>query len=177
MTNSSKQELVFTPELVGYAQAVARKMARRRVPRFLGVDDAVQHVMLQLVQFPPKFDPSRGTSPKTLLYAAVGNGISDFLKRHYRHQEHHEELSKPDLVPERVISRREAAKRLVEEMLALIKDKESRELCLLVLECEGNMSQAARRLGKNEGTIRYRLELLELKLKAMGFNPFPIKGK
>jgi DNA-binding Lrp family transcriptional regulator len=37
------------------------------------------------------------------------------------------------------------------------------------MECDGNVSEAARRLGMKESTIRYRLKLLIPKLLAKGF--------
>jgi transcriptional regulator of acetoin/glycerol metabolism len=59
-----------------------------------------------------------------------------------------------------------------DDVLEFIDNEESRELCRQVIECKGNMSAAARRLGVSEGTIRYRLKLLAPKLIAAGFNPF-----
>jgi len=173
MTNSSKQTLVLTPDLMDYVETVARKMALRRVPRFIGVDDAVQHTLMQIVQYPPLFDSTQG-SLKNFIHTIVGHGISDFLREHYNkhRKKHHKELAEPDQVPEREVSRRTAAKKSVDEMLPLIKDKEIRALCQLVLECDGNVSKVARRLGQCEGTIRYRLKLLGLKLKMMGFDSF-----
>jgi len=170
MTNSSKQTSVLTPDLMDYAQAVARKVALRRVPRFLGVDDAVQHAVIRLIQYPPQFDPSRKASLKTLIYAIIECGVKDFVKDHYKKR--HEELPEPDQVPERAITRRTAARNFVDEMVPLIKDKEERALCLLVLECDGNVSKAARRLGLCEGTVRHRLKMLAPKLKKMGLSPF-----
>lgn len=59
-----------------------------------------------------------------------------------------------------------------DDVLEFIDDEGSRELCRVVMECQGNMSEAARRLGHSEGTVRYRLKLLAPKLLAAGFNPF-----
>ena len=61
---------------------------------------------------------------------------------------------------------------MTEDVLDFIVDDSSRDLCRVVLECDGNVSAAARRLGVAEGTTRYRLKLLVPKLLAAGFEPF-----
>ena len=50
-----------------------------------------------------------------------------------------------------------------------IDNEDSRALCRTIMECDGNVSEAARRLGMKESTIRYRLNLLIPKLLAKGF--------
>ncbi len=59
-----------------------------------------------------------------------------------------------------------------DDILQYIDSEESRALCRLVIECKGNMSEAARRLGVSEGKVRYRLKMLAPKLLAAGFQPF-----
>ena len=46
-----------------------------------------------------------------------------------------------------------------DDVLEFIDDEPSRELCRIVMECNGNMSAAARRLGVSEGIVRYRLAI------------------
>lgn len=60
-----------------------------------------------------------------------------------------------------------------DDMFAYIDNEESRALCRLMIECDGNMSEVARRLGWWEGKVRYRLRILGPKLIRAGFNPFP----
>lgn len=57
-------------------------------------------------------------------------------------------------------------------MFDLIDDGGSHELLQIVMECEGNKSEAARRMGVSEGTLRYRLEKIRDKLRRSGFDPF-----
>ena len=59
----------------------------------------------------------------------------------------------------------------LDDILQYIDNEDSRALCRLVIECDGNISEAARRLKLSEGTVRYRLKLLEPKLRAAGFDP------
>lgn len=57
-------------------------------------------------------------------------------------------------------------------MFDLIDDGASHELLQIMMECEGNKSEAARRMGVSEGTLRYRLEKIRDKLRRSGFDPF-----
>lgn len=59
-----------------------------------------------------------------------------------------------------------------DDIFAFIDNEESRKLCRLVIECDGNVSEAARRMKLTEGAVRSRLKLLGPKLLAAGFNPF-----
>jgi hypothetical protein len=62
--------------------------------------------------------------------------------------------------------------RTSEDIFEFIDNEGSRELCRLFIECEGNVSEVARRMDLSEGAIRYRLQVLKPKLVAAGFNPF-----
>lgn len=64
----------------------------------------------------------------------------------------------------------------LDDILKYIDNEDSRDLCRLVIECNGNLSEAARRLNLSEGTVRYRLKLLGPKLIAAGFDPFSQGG-
>lgn len=152
--------------------------------------DVTQQVILQLLRRPPKYDPSRGADVKTLIYTVVQRAVIKFAARERKkrketiNQYPEREKDKSPLEPtddQAQFHRRmtgtgptehEARQALMEEMVRFIDNDESRALCLLVLECKGNFSEAARRLGLSEGTIRYRLKMLAPKLKAAGFDPF-----
>jgi DNA-directed RNA polymerase specialized sigma24 family protein len=53
-----------------------------------------------------------------------------------------------------------------------IVDDETRQMCLLMMEHDSNVSEVARSMGVAEGTIRHRLKMLRGKLRAAGFDPF-----
>lgn len=198
MTDSSPQELELTPDLLEHAETSATKEAHRYC-RLWGVDgelkrsvfqDAVQDAMLHLVSKPPRFDPARGASPKTLIYTivqrAVAKSMARALKRARRFpltgepEPDLDEDGEDDLRrrgdagrPENRVARTE---RTADDILEYVDCEESRALCKLFMECDGNASEVARRLGLSEGTVRYRLKLLGPKLLAAGFNPFPGGG-
>ncbi len=204
---SEPRELELTPDLLEYAKAVARKLApdfckpRLARPTAAKSDlderpwaDLVQEVSLQLLRRPPKFDPARGASPKTLIYTIVQRAVMKYGARQAKHEERYrqppdtvvlsegledgtaDETPTMELVTE---NRRAALTRSrwpLDDILQYIDNEDSRALCRLVIECDGNISAAARRLKLSEGTVRYRLKLLEPKLRAAGFGP-PTGGK
>jgi RNA polymerase sigma factor (sigma-70 family) len=171
MTNESKQVVELTPEVIDYVRTVAHKVARRCLPSFVGYNDAIQHALMHFMHYPPKYDPSRGASLKHFIYLIVQRVVLEYAKKDKERRDTNKELPEPELVLERDISRREAAKRVVGEMMTCIKDKDIRNLCQAVLECDGNMSKAARRLGQSEGNVRYLLKTLGPKLRLQGFDP------
>ncbi len=214
MDTPSPQEIVLTRDLLDYAKAVALQEAKKHCPPHVNFKDVIQEVHLNLVRNPPKHDPSRGASAKTLIHLVVQRTVLKFVARQCRQAsrfkqfEHFEskpiakdrpgKLSQPiagtesgrkfmahlqaaeeaDDAPPRIgPSERRPVEYSVkglttDDVLQYVDCEESRELCRLVIECEGNLSEVARRLGKSEGTIRYRLKLLAPKLLAAGFNPF-----
>jgi len=213
MDDSSPRELELTPDLIEYAKAVAIKEAEKRCPNYVVYDDVVQEVLLHLISKPPKYDPTRGASEKTLIYTIVQRAVLKYIGRQYRHakrftqavEQEPEASDEPEgklLGPragttaarERMIGvmdaedtddaspqRDSAAERrpsdlttkslTTDDVLEFIDSEESRELCRLFMQCKCSFTETARRLGVVEGTVRYRLKLLEPKLIAAGFHP------
>jgi RNA polymerase sigma factor (sigma-70 family) len=198
MTDSSPQELELTPELLEYAKMSARKEAHRYC-RLWGVDgeikrsvfhDAVQDALLHLVSKPPRFDPARGASPKTLIYTIVQRAVAKSMVRALKHARRFPLTDEPEADldedgeddirrrgdagrPENKLTRTEWT---ADDILEFIDNEESRALCRLFIEYNGNRSAVARRLGLTEGAVRHRLKLLGPKLLAAGFNPFSQGG-
>ena len=93
----SPQELKLTPDLLEYARAVALKEAPKyckcRLARPTGSKskldeqpwaDVVQQAILELLRRPPKYDPTRGASPKTLIYTIVQRAVMKAAERESR---------------------------------------------------------------------------------------------
>jgi len=202
MNDASPREIELTRDLLKYAKAVALKEAPKYCKPRLGRrtaaksdleeqpwDDVVQETTLQLIRKPPKYDPSRGASVKTLIYTIVQRAVINFatreqdkLKQTFRQYPRQENDDAPIEPTEQQVgmyqqvtgagpTKHAALSAAVEHMLRFIDNEESRVLCLLVLECKGNFSEVARRLGVVEGTVRHRLKMLGPKLRAAGFNP------
>jgi RNA polymerase sigma factor (sigma-70 family) len=188
--DSSPQELELTPDLLEYAKAVALKVARNHCSPRVSYDDVVQEAILRLLSRPPRFDPSRGASEKTLIYTIVQRAVIKYAAREARethravpfselaeasresedHEPPHHRLTE-NRTTELTRSRWN-----LDDILQYIDNEESRALCKLFIECNGNASETARRLGVSEGTVRYRLKMLAPKLLAAGFNPFSRGG-
>jgi RNA polymerase sigma factor (sigma-70 family) len=81
---SSPQELELTPDLLEYARAVALKEAKKCCPKRVSYDDIVQDAIMNLLRKPPKHDPSRGASVKTLIYIIVQRAVSKHVGRAVR---------------------------------------------------------------------------------------------
>ena len=180
MNPSSPRELELTPDLLDYAKRVAIKEAQERCPQHVQYEDVAQDVLLYLVMKPPKFDPSKGASEKTLVYTVVQRAVIKFVARACRHAERFGQVG--DETDENSSPEEKAAvwdspdvrssALTVEDMFRFIDSEESRALCQLVLDCNGNVTEAARRLGIPANTVRYRLKLLAPKFRAAGFDPF-----
>ena len=204
---SEPQELELTPDLLEYAKAVALRLAPKhckpRLARPTAVKsdlderpwaDLVQEVTLQLLRRPPKFDPARGASPKTLIYTIVQRAIMKYGARQARHEQRFrqppdtvvlsegladdmvDETPTAELITERRHVALTRSRWNLDDILMYVDNEDSRALCRLVIECDGNVSAAARRLKLSEGTVRYRLKLLAPKLRAAGFDPFSQGG-
>lgn len=87
----SPQELELTPDVLDYAKAVALKEAEKRCPKYVDFGDVVQHALLRLMSKPPRYDPARGASPKTLIYTIVQRAVLKYVawecKRGKRYQQ------------------------------------------------------------------------------------------
>ncbi len=192
--DSSPRELELTPDLLEYAKAVAIKEAPNHCGPHISYDDVVQDVQLRLLRRPPTFDPSRGASAKTLIYTIVKRAVMKFATRETKQIRRFrplptavevsegleegtvERTRKVDLITERRTAALTRSRWNLDDILQYVDNEDSRALCRLVIECHGNVSEAARRLKLSEGTVRYRLKLLEPKLRAAGFGPVPQGG-
>jgi RNA polymerase sigma factor (sigma-70 family) len=199
---SEPRELELTPDLLEYAKAVALKEApnhckpRLARPTAAKSDlderpwaDVVQEVILQLLRRPPKYDPARGASPKTLIYTIVQRAVMKYGTRQAKHDRRYrqspetvvlsegiaegtvDETPTMELITERRTASLTRSRWPLDDILMYIDSEDSRALCRLVIECDGNISEASRRLKLSEGTVRYRLKLLAPKLRAAGFDP------
>ncbi len=194
MMDPLKPELELTPDLIKSAKKFAYKLAKKRCPKHIDHDDAVQEALLKLVSNPPRYDSSRGAKETTLIYTVIDRAMIDYIKRENR--KHADRFVQLDELETRVSDggddddgnkprtyiriRRPGDLRgsgwTTDDILKFIDSEESRALCRLVIECGGNVSEAARRLKVREGTIRYRLRLLGPKMLAAGFNPHKMGG-
>jgi RNA polymerase sigma factor (sigma-70 family) len=186
MNDSEPRELELTPDLIKYATAIALQEAQERCPKYVDYDDVVQEVLLHLVSKPPMYDPAKGAAAKTLIHTIVQRGVLKYVARQCRQAGRFKQVdeAKPEVTEddEQVRPERDGVERRTSDLttkgsttndvLQFIESEESRELCRQVIDCEGNLSEAARRLGVSEGTIRYRLKMLAPKLIAAGFDPF-----
>ena len=181
------QELELTPDLLEYAKAVALTEAQKRCPKYVDFGDVVGEALLHLMSRPPKYDPARGASPKTLIYTIVQRAVLKYVAREckrgklFRQFEEAADESKPPHGPteeQMQMHRRLAGKRpteheamqsAVDELLQYVDNEESRTLCRLFIEYNGNRSAVARRLGIHESTVRNRLRMLVPKLQKAGF--------
>jgi RNA polymerase sigma factor (sigma-70 family) len=185
MNDPSPQELELTPDLLAYAKAIALTEAKKCCPKYVDFGDAVQEALLHLMSKPPKVDPAKGTA-KTLIHTIVQRAVLKYVQRQRRQAKRFMQVpeqvddqdEQPDLLDQDEDRRVELQKKrwTTDDVLEFIDNEESRDLCRLVIECQGNLSEAARRLGLAEGTVRYRLKLLAPKLVAAGFNPFRKEG-
>ncbi len=185
MDGSEPRELELTPELIEHATSAALHEAQKHCPKYVDYGDVVQEVLLHLVSKPPKYDPTRGASAKTLIHTIVQRGVLKYVARQCRHAERFRQVveTKPETPEddEQIRPQRDAAERHpfdrttrdpTDDVLQFIENEESRELCRTLIECDNNVSEVARRLGVTEGAVRYRLKMLAPKLIAAGFNPF-----
>jgi DNA-directed RNA polymerase specialized sigma24 family protein len=186
MPDPSPPELELTPDLLDFARQKGIEIAEGfRNPR-IDPEDAAQHALLHLIAKPPRWDPARGASPTTLIYTIVQRAVIKFVEREARDLRQFRVLNEPaESLPAAAegvhpdpVGTEIASSRTVglsqsfwakEDVFEYIDNEESRALCQLVMECNGNVSEAARRLDEKKSTIRYRLKLLIPKLLAKGF--------
>lgn len=229
MNASEPRELELTDDLLEYATAVARKEAGavlRPGQCHPGIDleDVVQEALLLVMSKPPKYDPSRGAKPKTLLYTAVKYAVLKAVGRAGRQLERFEpnlcvtsggergEVGERDQDDDLVRSARKGAAAtersedraiargrrveqrkddrgipkhrgspdLLDKALEFIDNEKSRAFCRLFVECDGNVSEMARRLNLTEGAIRHRRDVLlpklKLTLEEAGYDPLALGG-
>lgn len=173
MSDLAPRELELTPELLDYAKGVALREARKICPKN-ALDDVVQDALLNLIRWPPRFDPTRGTAEQTFLHSCILNCVrkaADSMKRQSRPFEPLPAEIQHHPVDDSAVSSEEQ----VEAMLRYVVNEESRAMCRMFIQCNGNVSETARRLGVVEGTIRHRFKMLAPKLRMAGFDPLIIQ--
>jgi len=186
MPDPSPIEIDLTPDLLDFARRVGFEAAKKHCKPGVGHDDVVQQALLHLIAKPPVWDPARGATPKSLVYTVIQRAVMKYAEREERALRKFRTLLEPadtghnasDGVYEHPAGREIASNRTVglsqsswatEDVLEFIDNEDSRALCRTIVECDGNVSEAARRLGMKESTIRYRLKLLIPKLLATDF--------
>jgi DNA-directed RNA polymerase specialized sigma24 family protein len=186
MPDPSPIEIELTPDLLDYARRVGFAAAKQHCEPGVSHDDVVQEALLHLIAKPPVWDPARGASPKTLIFVIVKTAVLKHAEREERALRNFKTLrvaadtrqNASEGVYEDPKGREIASSRTVglsqsswatEDVLEFIDNEDSRALCRTIMECDGNVSEAARRLGLKESTVRYRLGLLIPKLLAKGF--------
>lgn len=191
MPDQSPKGLELTPSLTAYAKDVARAAAKRRCGPRISCDDAASEAMLQLLRALPTYDLSRGAAPKTWIHMVVHRAVLKYAEREQRKLDRlrsFEGSSGEPTVPtekqESALGRwhgrwpadREAAAAQIEEALDFIDNEESRRMCRLFIEHDGNRSEVAREMGLTEGAVRRRLHMLAPRLLAAGFGLFSTGG-
>lgn len=184
--DSSPQVLKLTDELLEYARAVALSEAPKYCGPRVSYDDVAQEAIVQLLRNPPRFDPSRGATPKTLIFIVVQRAVAKAAQRETKQARSFRQFPEPveaddEEPPEHQVSEKRTVELTrsrwnLDDILQFIDDKDSRALCRLVIECKGNLSEAARRLNISEGTVRHRLKVLGPRLRAAGFDPYSTGG-
>lgn len=186
MPDPSPTELKLTPDLLDYARRVALKEAQKRCRPGVDHDDAAQQALLHLIAKPPIWDPARGATPKSLVYTVIQRAVMKFAVRERKTVRRFEPLCPgsdaghkaidgvyPDPAGMEIARNRSVTLSqsfwTKEDVLDFIDNETSRETCRVIMECGGNVSEAARRLGRTEGAIRSRLNVLLPKLLATGF--------
>lgn len=186
MPDPSPTELKLTPDLLDYARRVAFKEAQKRCRPGVDHDDAAQQALLHLIAKPPTWDPARGATPKSLVYTVIQRAVMKFAVRERKTVRKFEPLrpasdaghkatdgvypdpSGTEIARNRTVGLSQSFW-TKEDVLDFIDNETSRETCRVIMESGGNVSEAARRLGRTEGAIRSRLNVLLPKLLATGF--------
>lgn len=168
MEPSTPSEIELTDDLIDYIEAITVKLASGAIPKHIDLADVKQHVLLQIVNCPPKFDPTKKASVKTLLYVVVQRQVWKYAKS--LEQLGFESVFDANLHGN---SYWDAEPRFDQpSFMDYIDCEETRRMCLLMLEHDANVSAVARSMDVTEGTIRHRLKMLRGKLRAAGFDPF-----
>ena len=159
----------LTDDLIDYVRKSTILVASKRLPKHVDLEDVVQHVLLSLVSRPPKFDANRGAKLETFVYGIIKRLVLNYAV-----------TMAPDLGRGRSFEPElhgghcfTAAPNFDQpSFMDYIDCEETRQMCLLMIEHKNNRSKVARRMNVTEGLIRYRLNRLQAKLRAAGFDPF-----
>ncbi|MCL2645596.1 MAG: sigma-70 family RNA polymerase sigma factor [Phycisphaerales bacterium] len=182
--NEKENEWVLSPELLEYARAVALQAAQKYCPEHVDYDDVVQETIVRLLRKPPKYDPTQGASEKTFIYKVVQRAVMKVTEQEAKQARRFQQFPEPmdGKEPVEHLVTKNRSKELtrsrwsLDDILEYISDEESKVLCRLVIECKGNLSETARRLGMSEGSVRRELRLLAPGLLRAGFDPFSTGG-
>lgn len=186
MPDPSPVELELTPDLLDYARRAAFKEAQKRCRPGVDHDDAAQQALLHLIAKPPVWDPARGAKPKSLVYTVIQRAVMKFAVRERKTVRKFQPLRPasdarqtardgvyPDPHGKEIAHNRTVGLSqsfwTKENVLDFIDNETSRETCRVIMESGGNVSEAARRLGRSESAIRSRIDVLLPKLLATGF--------
>lgn len=164
---SDPEPLELTAELLAVAEKATIIEARKRCPKSVDPEDVWQSVCLDLVRTPPKYDPSRKASKVTLLKLICSRAVSKYAAKAKCDASRFQQVEVPERETLSDIQQSESI-----DMFQYIESDETRRLCQLMMDCDCNMSEVARRMGISEGSVRSRLKLLAPRLKAAGFKPF-----
>jgi len=168
MESSNSKAIELTDDLIDYIEAVTAKVASTAIPKRIDLADVKQHVLLQIVNSPPKFDSTKNASVKTLLHVVVQRQVWKYLKS----------FERLGCEPSFDANLQDRGYRVAEpnfdqpSFMDYIVDDETRQMCFLMMEHDSNVSEVARSMDVTEGTIRHRLKSLRGKLRAAGFDPF-----
>ena len=188
MSDPSPKGLELTPDLIEYAKAVAIQTAKHRCGARIVYDDAVGQAMLHLLGALPKYDPSKPAAPKTWINTVVSRAVMKYADREQKKLDRMRSFGGPAEDGEGPTAQQETALRRlhgrwpadhdagasrVEEALDLIDNEDSKRMCRLLIEHNGNRSAVAREMKIDEKTVRYRIEkILQPKLLSIGFDLF-----
>lgn len=166
----------FTDDLADFAWKSAAKEARKRCYPPLDWNDIAQEVVLRLIRCPPKYDPSRGASKKTLIYIAVQCLVRRCIASAYQEATKFRQASESnDLRGAVRLSTSpsfecDPSSAMLRDLLEHVEGDKNRRVVRAYIENGGNASAAARQLGCSEGTIRYRLNVLTPQLRMFGLD-------
>lgn len=125
----SPPELKLTPDLLEYARAVALREARTRCPRYIDFGDVVHHALMHLMSKPPRYDPARGASPKTLIYTIVQRAVLKCVARQCRDAKRFPQFPEPVPAPGKADDRAEpeAVTKVVRERMIELTEARPRD--------------------------------------------------
>ncbi len=168
------EEFVIDEALEKLIDRLAAEFVRRYGPRSVDPQEVAQAAKFQLFCNPPKFDSAKGTR-EALIKTIVQRAALKHSARAKRHASRFKQWPEPKpsgkglrLDPPEV---QEPELPTLDGILEYIEDEPSRALCRQFVECDGNVSEVARRMKVSEGTIRYRIKVLGPRLLAAGYTP------
>ncbi len=146
----------LTEDLAEYARKSAAKEARKRCPPSMDWDEIAQEAVFRLIRCPPKFDPTRGASKKTLIYIAVRCLVIKSIAREYEKANQFKQAPiEADSVSPTVVEtgyipedKSESAAQMLSDLLEHVQGEENQQFVRAYVKCGGNASETARRIGR-----------------------------